>query len=133
LQNIEKAIQNLADVVDKAVAAMREVSSTCREKDTNLQTTTADTDDQASRLYMGKQNSFSVLQDAENSVQRETGTLASSLQQSAASELQFLSSSLTTAVADTQLGENSFYVPKRSEGYQLIGSKENLNILREIV
>ncbi|KAG8360423.1 hypothetical protein FVEN_g1997 [Fusarium venenatum] len=119
LQNIENAIQDLTDVVNKAVVAIDEISSTSLKGNTILQTTSAD--DQASRLYVGKQNSFAVLDDATNSVHGATGNLSSSLQQSAASELQFLSTSLTTAVADNQLRGNSFYVPSKAQGYQLIG------------
>ncbi|KAL6924206.1 hypothetical protein FSST1_001480 [Fusarium sambucinum] len=119
LQNIENAIQDLTDVVNKAVVAINEISSTSLKGNTILHTTSAD--DQASRLYVGKQNSFAVLDDATNSVHEATGSLSLSLQQSAASELQFLSTSLTTAVADNQIGGNSFYVPSKAQGYQLIG------------
>ncbi|KAF5232622.1 hypothetical protein FAUST_8654 [Fusarium austroamericanum] len=105
LQNIEKAIRDLTDIVNKAVVAINEVSSTSRKEDTSLHATSAEPDGQTSRLYVGKHNSFSVLEDAQNSVQKATGSLSSSLHHNAASELQFLSTSLTTT----------------AQGYQLIG------------
>ncbi|UZP44951.1 hypothetical protein NXS19_012763 [Fusarium pseudograminearum] len=121
LQNIEKAIRDLNDVVNKAVVAIKEVSSTSRKAETNLQAAPAETNDQNSRLYVGKHNSFSVLEDAQNSVQKATGSLSTSLHHNASSELQFLSTSLTTTVTDNQLRGNSFYIPSRAQGYQLIG------------
>lgn len=123
LQNIEKAIRDLTDVVNKAVVAINEVSSTSQKEELSLHTTPAEPDDSTSRLYVGKHNSFSVFEDAHNSVQKATGSLSTSLHHNAASELQFLSTSLTTTVTDNQLRGNSFYIPSKAQGYQLIGSK----------
>ncbi|EKJ71761.1 hypothetical protein FPSE_08029 [Fusarium pseudograminearum CS3096] len=55
LQNIEKAIRDLNDVVNKAVVAIKEVSSTSRKAETNLQAAPAETNDQNSRLAQGYQ------------------------------------------------------------------------------
>ncbi|OBS18819.1 hypothetical protein FPOA_10546 [Fusarium poae] len=122
LQNLETAIQGLTDIVNKAVVAINEISSiSMKDNNAIIPTTSADNDDQSSRLSVGKQNSFAVLDDATNSVHRVTRSLHPSLQQSAATELQFLSTSLTTAVDDNRLRRDSFYVPPRPQGYQLIG------------
>ncbi|WXC52419.1 hypothetical protein QX201_012076 [Fusarium graminearum] len=121
LQNIEKAIRDLTDVVNKAVVAINEVSSTSQKEELSFHTTPAEPDDSTSRLYVGKHNSFSVFEDAHNSVQKATGSLSTSLHHNATSELQFLSTSLTTTVTDNQLRGNSFYIPSKAQGYQLIG------------
>ncbi|PTD10736.1 hypothetical protein FCULG_00007727 [Fusarium culmorum] len=117
LQNIEKAIRDLTDVVNKAVVTI----NTSRKEETSVHATSAESNDQSSRLYVGKHNSFSVLEDAQNSVQKATGSLSSSLHHNASNELQFLSTSLTTTVTDNQLRGNSFYIPSKAQGYQLIG------------
>ncbi|RGP80281.1 transcriptional regulatory [Fusarium longipes] len=121
LQNIENAVQNLTDVVTKAMATVEEFSSIRWNKNINLHSPQITIDDHSSVLHVGKHNSFSVLEDARSSVHQATETLSSPLHQSAANELDYLSSSLTTAVADSQLRMHSFYIPSKALGYQLIG------------
>lgn len=72
-------------------------------------------------LYMGPSNSFSFLKEASaniNAIPQPPGDVA---QHSAHSELQYLSSRLTTAEMQTSIRSSAeFHVPPRGAGYRLI-------------
>jgi hypothetical protein len=77
------------------------------------------------RLYIGPSNSFSFLKEASANIDAIPQPWGDDTQQSARSELQYLSSRLATAEVETQTLGNSggFHVPTKVAGYRLISSE----------
>ncbi|KAF4456491.1 hypothetical protein F53441_1395 [Fusarium austroafricanum] len=120
LEKVENAVQALTDTVNRALEAMNQAAATPRDNVPSVDKVhTIDKTDQAPKLFVGNSNSFSFVKDTSASI--GPSPQDSSLHQHAMNELQYLSTSLTTAVTDRQRSKSSFYIPSRAEGYQLIG------------
>ncbi|KAK1676145.1 hypothetical protein BDP55DRAFT_693403 [Colletotrichum godetiae] len=79
-----------------------------------------------SELFVGASHSFSFVREATENVRTTSGNPSRSSQQEtdAQSELQFLSTSLTTAAVEPVHNTHAagFYIPSRATGYKLIGT-----------
>ncbi|KAF4340791.1 fungal specific transcription factor domain protein [Fusarium beomiforme] len=121
LENVEKRMQVLTNCVGQLVERLNAQTSTSRQQAADKADDTqtpVETRESTPKLALGKSNTFTFLEDKSIN----TATVgSSSLHQLAANELQYLSNSLTTAVEDRTQPTNDFYVPSRSEGYQMIG------------
>ncbi|WKT43568.1 hypothetical protein QSH57_008404 [Fusarium oxysporum f. sp. vasinfectum] len=117
LRKVEEAVQALANAVTQAVDAINHPSTNCQRGSENNREP-HEAIDVPSNLSVGDVDSFSFIKDTSIT----NATVGSSpLHQHAAKELQYLSHSLTAAVASKEHPETGFYIPTRAEGYQMIG------------
>ncbi|KAK2480744.1 hypothetical protein H9L39_06383 [Fusarium oxysporum f. sp. albedinis] len=117
LRKVEEAVQALTNAVTQAVDAMNHPSTTC-QRESEKGHVPHEARDPPSNLSVGDVNSFSFMKDTSIT----NATVGSSpLHQHAAKELQYLSHSLTTAVASKEHPATGFFIPSRAEGYQMIG------------
>ncbi|CCF45963.1 hypothetical protein CH063_03743 [Colletotrichum higginsianum] len=127
LQNIEVALQKLTETVEKAlgVAIPRQTPESTEHACSRTQTSDryGEKEEQAPGLFIGPSNSFSFLKEASDSVRAATRSSSPLSHPNAQSELQFLSTSLTTATTNTEnVGDmTQFYIPSKAAGYRIIG------------
>ncbi|KAI8414420.1 hypothetical protein FOFC_04030, partial [Fusarium oxysporum] len=117
LRKVEEAVQALTNAVTQAVDAMNHTSTNC-QRGSEKGHAPHEARDPPSNLSVGGVNSFSFIK--ETSITNAT-VGSSPLHQHAAKELQYLSHSLTAAVASKEHTATGFYIPSRAEGYQMIG------------
>ncbi|KAJ5297882.1 Transcription factor [Penicillium antarcticum] len=124
LQRLENTVQQLANSVDQALQAIRPISSDkgSRKRPSSTQDPISQNNISDSKLYIGPSHSFSFLKEASANIDAIAQPAGDDTRQSAHSELQYLSNSLTTARVEQQKKEdsNSFFIPSRAIGYRLI-------------
>jgi hypothetical protein len=117
LRKVEEAVQALTNAVTQAADAINHPSTNCQRGSENNREP-HEAIDVPSNLSVGDVDSFSFIKDTSIT----NATVGSSpLHQHAAKELQYLSHSLTAAVASKEHPATGFYIPSRAEGYQMIG------------
>ncbi|WYZ40962.1 hypothetical protein EsH8_IV_001303 [Colletotrichum jinshuiense] len=127
LHNIERAVQQLTESVGQvleAVASKKGPGNTFPDVSIDKAAENhAEKDDQVPDLFVGPSHSFSFLKDTPARIDAVSRTSTPLMHQGARSELQFLSTSLTTATVNTKIvdEEARFYTPSKAMGYQLIG------------
>lgn len=129
LCSIERTLERLASLVENAVVrgATEKESKVDAQIPPRTHECSNKSDARAPELFIGDSHSFSLVKEATANIRTTPGIPGPPYQQEpdAQSELQFLSTSLTTAAVE--LGHNSpmtgFYVPSKALGYKLIGSK----------
>ncbi|KAK7458515.1 hypothetical protein Landi51_01338 [Colletotrichum acutatum] len=127
LCRIEHKLDRLSSLVENAVlrAASEKESESVAHTVSRANQANSQTDPRVPKLFIGESHSFSFVKEATENIRSTPGIPGPSSQQEtdAQSELQFLSTSLTTATVEP--GHNAhmsgFYVPSRAIGYKLIG------------
>ncbi|KAK1563999.1 fungal-specific transcription factor domain-containing protein [Colletotrichum navitas] len=128
LQSIESSLQKLTEAVERVLEATTAKSAPVNNETTPRVTHTSDIrapkDENTPGLFLGPSHSFSFLKDTSNNIEAALRTSTPFAYQHARSELQFLSTSLTTATVKTEvIGDNKgFFIPSKALGYQLIGT-----------
>ncbi|KAK1458660.1 hypothetical protein CCUS01_09137 [Colletotrichum cuscutae] len=128
LCSIEHKLERLASLVEKAVlrAASEKESESDAQTPSRANQASSQTDSRIPKLFIGESHSFSFVREATENLRSTPGIPGPSSRQEAdaQSELQFLSTSLTTATLEP--GHNShmsgLHVPSRAIGYKLIGT-----------
>ncbi|KAG7071366.1 Fungal specific transcription factor domain-containing protein, partial [Colletotrichum scovillei] len=127
LCSIEHKLDRLTLLVEKAVlrAASEKESESDAQTPSRANQASSQTDSRVPKLFIGESHSFSFVREATGNLRSTPGIPGPSSQQEtdAQSELQFLSSSLTTATVEPghNLHISGFHVPSRAIGYKLIG------------
>ncbi|KAE8393475.1 hypothetical protein BDV23DRAFT_149253 [Aspergillus alliaceus] len=125
LQHLERTVRHLSDSVHRVFQTI----SSARPRADNTQgsrvshlSPVPDKDRLGSNLYVSPFHSFSFLRETLANIETISQPPGSPARQSAYSELQYLSTRLTTAHVHRDLGEEvaAFYVPSRPVGYRLI-------------
>jgi hypothetical protein len=133
LQRLENTVQQLANSVDRVLQVIRPVSSGkgTRKRSSSTQDPISRNTISDSSLYIGPSNSFSFLTEASANIDSIAQPVGHDTRQSAHSELQYLSNSLTTARVEQKKKEdsNTFFIPSSATGYRLI-SRKMLPLLR---
>ncbi|KZL67587.1 fungal specific transcription factor domain-containing protein [Colletotrichum tofieldiae] len=128
LQRIESILKELSETVEKALEAATAKPVLCNDglpcRETQTSNNNALRVDPLPGLFVGPSNSFSFLKEASNNIKAASQTSTTFPYQKARSELQYLSTSLTTATVNMEgIGEMTrFYIPPKAVGYQLMGS-----------
>ncbi|KAK1987780.1 hypothetical protein LZ30DRAFT_579566 [Colletotrichum cereale] len=130
LQNIENSLQKLSEAVEKVLQATTAKPSPDNNGTTPIVTQASDIhalklkDERTPGLFVGPSHSFSFLKEASNNIETASQSSTPFAYQHARSELQFLSTSLTTATVNAEgVGDNEgFFIPSKASGYQLIGN-----------
>ncbi|KAK2063312.1 hypothetical protein LY76DRAFT_563433 [Colletotrichum caudatum] len=129
LQSIESSLQRLTEAVERVLEATFEKPVLGNVPTTSRATHTSDirasNDERTPGLFLGPSHSFSFLKEASNNIETASRASTPFAYQHAHSELQFLSSSLTTATVKTEEGagdDEGFFIPSKALGYQLIGT-----------
>lgn len=135
LHNIERAVQQLTESVGQvleAVASKKGPGNTFPDVSIDKAAENhSEKDDQVPDLFVGPSHSFSFLKDTPARIDAVSRTSTPLMHQGARSELQFLSTSLTTATVNTKIvdEEARFYTPSKAMGYQIIGRELISNVL----
>ncbi|KAF5003195.1 hypothetical protein FDECE_10263 [Fusarium decemcellulare] len=125
LRNVEQTIQNLSSAVDRILEAVTPANltdgSNAAVKGDKTLTSSAIESQKEPGLYLGPSNSFSFLGETPANIDAVARPSTPLDHQNAMSELQYLSTSLRTAVISKQDTKDGFYIPSKAVGYQLIG------------
>ncbi|KAL0932308.1 fungal specific transcription factor domain-containing protein [Colletotrichum truncatum] len=133
LQNIEHIVERLTQSVDQIVAAVvpKKLARNPSVSFPNVtsgsagpsNTITAEHKDPAPNLFIRPAHAFSFLKETKAQIDAIKKASTRLAHQTAYSELQYLSSSLTTATVGSEAtkGAKTFYVPSKAAGYQLMG------------
>ncbi|KAK2041079.1 hypothetical protein LZ31DRAFT_586737 [Colletotrichum somersetense] len=128
LQSIESSLQKLTEAVERVLEATSEKpflgNNSTTPRTTHANDIRASKDERTPGLFLGPSHSFSFLKEASNNIETASRASTPFAYQHAHSELQFLSSSLTTATVKTEgVGDDEgFFIPSKALGYQLIGT-----------
>ncbi|KAK2000821.1 hypothetical protein LX36DRAFT_698676 [Colletotrichum falcatum] len=128
LQSIESKLQKLTDAVQRVLDATPVKPGLGNNEATPRVARSSDIraskDERTPGLFLGPSHSFSFLKEASNNIEAASGASTPLAYQHARSELQFLSTSLTTAPVNAEgVGDDEgFFIPSKAVGYQLIGN-----------
>ncbi|KAK2013629.1 hypothetical protein LZ32DRAFT_557688 [Colletotrichum eremochloae] len=128
LQSIESSLQKLTEAVERVLEATTAKPVPGHNETTPRVARTSNIralkDEGSPGLFVGPSHSFSFLKEASNNIEAASRASTPSAYQHARSELQFLSTSLTTATTKTEgvSHDEGFFIPSKALGYQLIGT-----------
>lgn len=125
LDRLEYAVRQLTDSVNQALQTITSASQT--DTGISIPSCTIATKKVApeSRLHTDLSHSCSFLDEASANIDAIRQSPGNTTSQTANSELQYLSSRLTTTQVEQQISQDSatFYIPSKAIGYRLISSK----------